>query len=202
MADSDGGWVVIGTRGWLTPWIGVSSTLLMLVSVTSVNILGTLSRALEITIQGALGIIAIVLAVLFVMTTLILNRRWPQAAVNLATSELRSGKRVVPLTHFDSAVLTVLPVRKQRIIVLKILAGKQARADFVLRDRKGRALDEKTNLVLAEALRRTSIAMPVSKADPTGRFGRYNFPGHLTRDEAVALAANPPTRDDALPISS
>ena len=201
--DLPHGWVMIGKRQWFTSWIGVSSLFAVILFTSGFNLAINVGPSLGVpryvAVLGMVGILVLV----FVVTTLILNRRWPQPAVNLDTSELRSGKRIVSLASFDGAVLTALPLRKRnRVVVLKILAGKTARADFVLRDRKGRAPSSETAQVLAEALRRTSIAMPVSKDDPTGRFARYNFPTNITRDEAVGLAKNPPTRDQVLPISS
>jgi len=94
----------------------------------------------------------------------------------------------------------VFPTRETRVVLLRIAAGKRARTEFVLRDKRGETLDERTRNALAEAIRRTAIAMPVSKDDPTGRFARYNFPVNITLEDAVAVVLAPPAKGDALPI--
>lgn len=37
----------------------------------------------------------------------------------------------------------------------------------------------------------SSVAMPSSSDDPTGRFARVNFSQHLTREQAIELASHP-----------
>ena len=51
------------------------------------------------------------------------------------------------------------------------------------------------------ALERSTIAQPTSSHDPSGRFARYNFPGTLSRDEAVALVRRIPLPGEPLPIT-
>ncbi|MCJ1672227.1 MULTISPECIES: hypothetical protein [unclassified Rathayibacter] len=49
---------------------------------------------------------------------------------------------------------------------------------------------------MLELLRGSSIETPTSRDDPTGRFAAVNFPAHLTRDQAIALAERPLTAPD------
>lgn len=194
------GWVPIGERQWSIVWVGASSLVGTLIIYQTLFFITQVGRLLELPLPVvAIVAVGVVTTVLVVMT-LVHRWRWPQPAVNLDTSELRSGTKVVPLAAITTASLAVVSVRKTRVLVLRVTADKEARAEFVLRNRNNHTPDAETLGVLSEALRRTSIAMPVSKDDPDGRFARYNFPGFLTREQAVALVLDPPESDEPLPI--
>ena len=198
--DLPRGWVPIGKRRWNSAWAVTSGVVAAFFFWSSINFSILLGQILQVSplLIGAIGLIVAVPVV--ALATVIRNRRWPQPGVNLDTSELRAGARVVPLRAVDSATLVVFPTRETRVVLLRIAAGKRARTEFVLRDKRGETLDERTRNALAEAIRRTAIAMPVSKDDPTGRFARYNFPVNITLEDAVAVVLAPPAKGDALPI--
>ena len=196
------GWVLIGERRWHSAWIVGTGLFAGIFIANGLNVSIILGRMFDVSPFAMAGALLLILVAILALVTFVRNRRWPQPAVNLDTSELRAGTKVVPLAHIDSASLEVTPLKKTRVVILRITAGKEARAEFVLRDRKDRTPGSTTTRVLAEALRRTTIIMPVSKDDPTGRFAHYNFPGHITREEAVALALAPPTMNDPLPTPS
>ena len=204
-ADAQGlprGWIPIGARRWSNIWIDgavVGSVLFLANGLNFSIIFGKILGVSPIPLAAALPVI---LVAILALARFVHNRRWPQPAVNLDTSQLRAGTNVVPLAAIDSAWLGAIPTRNTRVLVLRITAGKAARAEFILRDRQNHTPDSTTCLVLAEALRRTAIVMPVSKDDPSGRFAHYNFPGHITREQAVALALDPPTRSEPIPIPS
>ena len=196
------GWVPIGERPWHSAWIGGTWLFAALFIANGLNLSVILGRMFDISPFAVAGVLLLILVAILALVTFVRNRRWPQPAVNLDTSELRAGTKVVPLAHIDTASLAVTPLKKTRVVILRISAGREARAEFVLRDRKDRTPDTSTTRVLAEALRRTTIVMPSSKDDPTGRFAHYNFPGHITREEAVAVTLAPPTKNEPLPIPS
>lgn len=98
------------------------------------------------------------------------------------------------------ARLEVLDTKKSRTLTLRFGAEKGPRATVSLLTRKGARLSSDASDDLAEALRRSSIEMPVSKDDPSGRFARYNFPGRLTKADAVEVVLNPPSLHDPLPV--
>jgi hypothetical protein len=196
------GWVPIGERRWRSAWIGGTWLFAVVFIANGLNLSIILGRIFDVSPFAMAGALLLILVAILALVTFVHNRRWPQPAVNLDTSELRAGTKVVPLAHIDSASLGVTPLKRTRVVILRITAGKEARAEFVLRDRKDRTPGTTTTRVLAEALRRTTIIMPVSKDDPTGRFAHYNFPGHITREEAVALALSPPTMNEPLPTPS
>lgn len=196
------GWVLIGERQWHSAWIGGTWLFAALFIVNGLNFSIFVGRMFDVSPFAMAGVLLLILVAILALVTFVRNRRWPQPAVNLDTSELRAGRKVVPLAHIDSASLGVTPLKKTRVVILRITAGREARAEFVLRDQKDRTLGATPSRVLAEALRRTTIIMPVSKDDPTGRFAHYNFPGHITREEAVALVLAPPAMNEPLPIPS
>lgn len=196
------GWIAIGERRWHSAWIGGTWLFAALFIANGLNLGIILGRIFDVSPFAVAGVLLLVLMAILAVVTFVGNRRWPQPAVNLDTSELRAGPKVVPLASIDSASLGISRLKKTRVVILRISAGKEARAEFVLRDRKDRTPDPITTLVLAEALARTSVIMPVSKDDPTGRFSHYNFPGRITREEAVAVALSPPGMNEPLPTPS
>ena len=200
-AELPHGWVRIGERRWWSTWVGATTAFTFLLAFQGVNFV---FRIAEVTFRWdlALLIAVAVTAGLFAVVTLIRNARAPQPWVDLDTGRLRAGDRQpIPLAQIDRAVLSTAPVGKGgRVLVLRVTA-KEARVEFILRDRQDATLDPTSTAVLAEALRRTSIAMPTSIHDPTGRFARYNFPGHVDRDDAVALVEHPPAAGDPLPAA-
>lgn len=195
------GWVRVGERRWWSTWVGATTAFAFFAAIQGVNFFFRIAEtafrwdlALLIGIGVTVGIVAVI--------TLIRNALAPQPWVDLDSGQLRAGtRRPIPLTQVDRAVLTTAPVGNGgRVLVLRLTA-KEARVEFILRDRKDATLDPTSTAVLAEALRRTSVAMPTSIHDPTGRFARYNFPGHVDRDDAVALVEHPPAAGDPLPAA-
>ena len=59
-------------------------------------------------------------------------------------------------------------------------------------------VDERRQLLLA-VIRGSRIARPVSPHDPTGAFGRYNFPGTLDREGAEQVVLQPPAPGEHAP---
>ncbi|MBP1240663.1 hypothetical protein ABID92_002835 [Frigoribacterium sp. PvP120] len=190
------GWVTLGERRWWTPWAGVQWFLLVLVAVNVMQIAWFLTRLLDVPFTGGLAAAVLVPIVVVVATVLVRAHRWPVAAVSLGSDSLRSGARTVSLAAVDAAQIGVVRRRgRPSIVTLRLSAGKAARAEAVLRDHRGQALDDDRRLVLVEALHRSSVAVPVSPDDPTGRFTRLNFPAHLDGDAAVAMALDPGAAD-------
>jgi hypothetical protein len=195
------GWVSIGERHWWTMWSNVQWFLVVLLAANVANITVSLARQWEVPFPVAVLAPLGVLAVVFVIVTVVHHRRWPSVAVSLGSDELRAGARVIPLASVTAAQLMVLPIRKRDpVLILRLLSVEKARAEVLLRDRRGHELPAEQQQVLAEAIRRTTVAMPVSRDDPSGRFARYNFPGHVDRDDAVAVVLRPPRAGEAVPV--
>jgi len=149
----------------------------------------------------SLSFALVILAAIFGLVTVVRNRIYPQPWVNLDTDELRAGRHTVALSRVDRASIPVEPATKNGVLVLRLVAAPEARVEIILRDRRGATLDQTSTAVLAEAVRRTSVAMPTASYDPTGRFARYNFPGRISREDAVALVERPPGPGAPLPAA-
>ncbi|MFP7761046.1 hypothetical protein [Marisediminicola sp. LYQ134] len=199
--DLPRGWIALQPHHWSRAWLGFNAPMAALAVVQMPFVVWHGGRALGGSYLLVFALVILTLVVVFLTTTVIMNRRWPIAEINLDTSELRAGSRVVGLADVDRAMLAAWSVKKVRAVKLR-LTGAGARAEVTVRSRRGALLDDTATRVLAEALRRTAVELPKAKEDPTGRFARYNFPTNITRDEAVAIALNPPTVDDRLPIPS
>jgi hypothetical protein len=194
------GWVRIGERGWWSSWAGYGTVFF----VVTIGWFGLQAgRFFEGLVPFPTDLLAgaAVVAGLFALVTLVRNAIYPQPWVNLDTDELRAGtRRTVALADVDRALVPLDPALRSDVLVLRLTA-KEARVEIILRDRRGPRLDGTSTRVLAEALRRTSVTMPTSPNDPTGRFGRYNFPGHVGLDDAIALVERPPAPGAPLPAS-
>ena len=181
-------------------WAGVS-TLSVVLFVFYLS--GQAARALAEDIPWPLTLVLSVLVVAagLGVVTLVRNAVYPQPWVNLDTDQLRAGRHEpIPLSAVDRALIPVDPATRSDVLVLR-LTGRGARVEIVLRDRRGPSLGPDDTHALAEAVRRTAVAIPTTSYDPTGRFARYNFPGHVDRDSAVALVESPPAPGQPLPAS-
>jgi hypothetical protein len=138
----------------------------------------------------------------FAVTTVLL-RRFPQPWINGELSQVRVGRVVLPWSDLDWAKIRVAtPTKKQRSVGLVIGAGPRARLVFVLRSANGAVLDRDTRTALAQIVAASSITMPRSSNDPTGRFAHLNFPENISKEEALRLIEDPPGPDESLPIPS
>lgn len=197
--DLPHGWVRIGRRRWWSTWAGINTVGVVLFVVYG-GMQATRLLWTVVPLPLALVAAAVVVAMVLLLITSIRNLRYPQPWVNLDTGELRARRRVVSLQDVDRATIPVDPELRRDVLILRLLAA-HARVEIIVRDRRGPALDRVSSDALVEALRRTSIAMPTSSNDPTGRFARFNFPGHISREDAIALAAEPPAVGAPLPAS-
>ena len=184
-------------------WSNFQWLFVLLIAANAGNLAVTVARGWHVSVWAVVGGLAVALVLVFAATTVIRNRRWPTVGVNLGSSELRVGDHAVPLASVNAAQLAVFSVRRRDpALVLRLTSVEPARAKVFLRDRRGHTLPDDQRMVLAEAVRRTSIAMPVSRDDPSGRFARYNFPGHVSLEDTVSLIARPPTAGEPLPVPS
>ncbi|MFD1713219.1 hypothetical protein ACFSBZ_01935 [Amnibacterium flavum] len=140
------------------------------------------------------GLIAVplVVVVLAALATVILKWLVPQPWANFDTSEFRTGRRVVPMSELDWAKVEYLPARSNRTNGMLLRFGSpRLRAVFSLRSARGQTIDEDLARHLAEVIERSSIEVPKSSYDPTGKFARYNFPGSVGKADAITLLLNP-----------
>ncbi|SDM96533.1 hypothetical protein SAMN05216368_10385 [Cryobacterium flavum] len=195
------GWLRLDRAGWwgtfaVTPLNGI------MLGIVPINLGTTTARSFDISIWWgflmALGAIVPVFLVLYLVQRL----RYPQAWVSFDRNELRAGRRVVPLADIVWARLEMFDRKRAhtRMLTLRFGAESGPRASVRLRGRTAQTLPTAVTDIVAEIIRRSSIAVPQTPNDPTGRFARYNYPGSLGRADALEVVLNPPTIDDPAPV--
>ncbi|MFD3444551.1 hypothetical protein ACFDTO_08130 [Microbacteriaceae bacterium 4G12] len=196
------GWVPLGRYRWLSTLVmlaGLPSALVVWWagwSVLQFSVLVTDGAAVPVRILVGLAALVLVVAVI----VLLQSRHAPRPFANFDRSELRLGKRTVPMSEIVWAQLYVWERKRSRSVRLMFGTASKLQVGFVLVGSRGPALDEDTVRLVAEVLRRSEVAMPVDQYDPKGRFAKTNFPTHLTRDEAVEVVRTPPVLGTDLPI--
>jgi hypothetical protein len=125
----------------------------------------------------------------------------PMPVANFSTREIRVRRRTIPFGEIDSAVTELISTyrAKTRLVALRFGKVNGLRASVVIADSGRPTLDAITRERLADVFRQSNIRMPTSSYDPTGAFARYNFPGHLNRDEAIDFALHPPMPGQPMP---
>ena len=197
-----GGWVPLGDHRW-------SSTLLMLAGLPSALVVLSLgSPILQIGLlatDGAafpfrilVGVAALVAVVAVVV--LVQSRRVPRPFANFDRDELRLGRHTVPMSDLVWAQLYVWERKRSRTVTLMFGTAARRQVGLTLVRSGGPALDQQTGRLVAEVLRRSTIAMPVDPYDPKGRFAKTTFPTHLTKEEAIEVVLAPPLFGTDLPI--
>ncbi|WP_411719934.1 hypothetical protein [Mycetocola sp.] len=194
------GWTRLGPHHWTTPFVvrvgSVSFAVCSFVVVVALQFLQDLPW------PRAVVPVLILLAGLAASGLLFVTVRFPQPWVNFDTGEIRTGRRTASLAEIDSAWLFATTSQNTRMLTFRFGVAKGPQVMVWLRDRKGRLLDPETTRLIVAVLKRSNVRMPVSKDDPTGRFARYNFPGQLTLDAAIAVVESPPGPKDPLPVVS
>jgi hypothetical protein len=125
----------------------------------------------------------------------------PLPTANFAKREIRIRGRKLPFDEITVCLGEVVTATRSGRSVVALRFGRQQglRASVILYAGTSPTLDVVARERLADVLRASNIQMPTSKYDPTGAFAHYNFPGYLTRDEAVEMALTPPKPGDPMP---
>jgi hypothetical protein len=113
-------------------------------------------------------------------------------AVDVVGRRLRIRGRVLAFEQVDTAELLPLSHDDASGLLLRFGQKRGRKASVLLRDRTGNVLDDERRELLLAVVRGSRIARPVSPHDPTGAFGRYNFPGTLDREGAEQVVLQPP----------
>lgn len=194
------GWTRLGPHKWSTgfglkipPFAAVAGYLAALVTAQFVN---------EFSWPQAIGASLLVVGAFVAVVALTIHLRFPQPWVNFDTGEIRAGRRTASFSEIDSAWLFAAPMKKARVLPFQFGVAKGPQVIVRLRGAKNQLVDPDTARLLIEVLKRSNVRMPVSNDDPTGRFARYNFPGHLTLEDAIAVVEFPPGPRDPLPVES
>ncbi|NQX17971.1 hypothetical protein [Rathayibacter sp. VKM Ac-2857] len=118
----------------------------------------------------------------------------PAPFADLSARTVRVGSRVTPFASFTAARRVDTGGGSKRVVLEVSAPGQKVLLE--LRDRLGRITTDPTRDAVVTFLRGSSVAMPSSSDDPTGRFAHVNFPQHLTREQAIELASAPLTVPD------
>ena len=195
------GWTRLDRAGWWATFAAGPGNI-ALVAIVPINLGSAVARAVGISawwgLLLSLGTIVPVVLALYLVQRL----RYPQPWVNFDTNELRAGRRIAPLDTITWARLDMLDRQRSHTRLLTLRFGAEAgpRASVRLRNRRGQTPAAAVTTVVAEIIRRSTIVVPHSRDDPRGHFARYNFPGSLSRDDALDVVLTPPTITDPAPV--
>ncbi|MBX0301782.1 hypothetical protein K2F54_17600 [Cryobacterium sp. 1639] len=193
----DDEWVALGFTPWWLPVIGMGpGWFLLFYAPLLVGQVATifdvpLGWALVLTLACAAGCLALGLG--------FVRWRYPPAYVHPATLTIRAGRKRARYAEVTGAKILVSTSKKRRSVTLVLLSEQKLRGAVVLRDARQNVIDPAEAALLQDLVRQSNIALPVSPDDPKGRFTRYNFPGYLTKEDALEIVAHPPAPADPLP---
>lgn len=155
--------------------------------------------ALEPALAIALTLVSImVMAALVVVVYTVVN---PIAHANFTTRQLRIRGRLLRFEEIDTAMIVIAqPTAKHRSIAIRFGKDRGRKTAVTLRVDAELVLSEEERDRIIALLELTSIRMPRSPYDPTGKFARYNFPENLDREAAIDLVRDPPAPMGPLPV--
>ena len=201
------GWVPLVRNHWFADfmanglWLGFVFPPVVLVVHMVLN-----EASVENDVVLSLGFFGLVLVVV-----LLWYRFRPVPEANFQTNEVRRGRRTVAMSDIRWARLLVLETQKSRSITLQFGTGtlhvgaealRQGIASYMVRASGGQTPSVERARIVAEVLRRSSIELPETPDDPTGKFTWFNFPGSITREQAIDVVVNPPAFGDPVPVQS
>lgn len=158
----------------------------------------------QVTLQSVVVSLGVTLLITVAVILIALPFVAPIAEANYDLGQLRWRRRSVPFAEI--AVANLAAARNGNpgpVLALTLSIGPAAglKVTFVLTAGDRVVLDVRRRTLLAEVIRRSKIDYPKDPYDPKGKFARYNFPGALTRDEALDIVLHPPAPGDPLPIA-
>jgi hypothetical protein len=201
------GWVTLVRNHWMTEFAASGFSIIIWV-VLATNVTGLFTDGLSF--AGELLVWAGVL-VAGLLVALLWFRFRPVPRVNLDTNEVRIGTRQFSMSEIRWALLLVKETKNSRSITLQFgpgtlrigaEQGSPWRPSYVVRTAFGQTPPAERARLVAEVLRRSNIVLPETPDDPTGKFTWFNFPGSITREQAIDVVLHPPAFDDPLPIPS
>jgi hypothetical protein len=149
-------------------------------------------KGLRITLAlaGLLASIAVLLALAY--------RSTPPVRVAVDAELVCLKRREVSFRDISKATVMLSGLAKKRSILLVL--GTQGRLSGIvmLRDHRNIPVDEEARAALLAVLHGSSITIPVSPDDPRGKLNHVNFPGSLTKDDAITLVEANPRIDQAI----
>ncbi|GAB2451804.1 hypothetical protein HD599_002491 [Conyzicola lurida] len=196
MAELPHGWVVVGPKpSWrmvLGTRIGVRIYPLILLVVTGPQVARMFASNDDSTL---VTVVALVLAVVVAAVSVALIVAAQRPRLNFDTSQLRVGRKTIGFADLTTAMSVGLPRGTTTDWSLQIGRGSAAPLLFTVRSTRDPELSDSDRELVAELLRRSSVALPAPKSDrddPTGKFAWMDHPNHLSRDEAIEWVLNTP----------
>lgn len=116
-------------------------------------------------------------------------------------ASIRVGRRTIDAGELSRATLQVDRALQPSRDLLLHLHAPRVRAAVWLRSRGRVLLSDEEQQVLLRVLARSGVEPPRSAFDPAGRFTHANFPGALTKEEALDLVRNVGDAAAPLPIT-
>lgn len=145
-----------------------------------------------------------VIAAAGVIAWLVVRARHPQVFVHPGRQEVRAGRSITPWSAVTSAEVktSALWPGAGRTLILLLRDDSGMRVPLILRRRGRRGLSAAESDLAAEMIEASAVELPRAKEDPHGRFSRFTFPTHVSREDALDLIRTPPGDDDPLPVQT
>ena len=144
--------------------------------------------------RALLGLGASAVAALLAVACAIVFRRG--VFVDLAAARLRVGNHVLAFCDIDKA--RVVRQGDDSDVMLVFGSAHRTQAKVLISVDPDTELDRSSRNRLVAVLEASSIQMPVSQYDPTGRFAQHNFPDNLSREQAIGLVRDPAAAHERL----
>lgn len=197
-ASNDDRCITLGGPSWLRPLIVVSPVILVLLLTNGLNVAAILSGSVPL--PWSIVMVIGVAGAIFVLPMVIIRFLYPPVRLNDGSALIRAGRHTSAYSEVTTALLLVSASKTRRNLNLLLRSANGLRAVILVRDAKERTLPPEAAALVCDLIRDTNIAMPLSSADPKGKFARYNFPNNVTKEDALHLIEHPPTFHDPLPI--
>jgi hypothetical protein len=163
------------------------------VAIIGGNVIFDALDPVAVPLAARLAVLVGALVVFNVLPLVVHAIRQPAPYADLSAETVRVRSRVTPFASFTTA--RRIETGRSKQVVLEVSAPGQ-KVLLELRDRLGRVTTDPTQDAIVTFLQGSSVSMPSSSDDPTGRFAHVNFPQHLTREQAIELASHPLTVPD------
>jgi hypothetical protein len=187
---SSGAWVRIPSPTAQHRWL-IAVASLAIAGVFLWTPIGTVTRLVDRAV-GPSPVISFGLPVLLPLIVggiayLISSERTQPLEVDAARSRLRLGRREWGFSEVTGARVELAGGDGDDTLVLRLTTTGGESCGILVSTRTGTRIDDAQRDALLALVDGSRIAPPRSKDDPHGRFAHIEFPGHLTREDAMAL---------------
>ena len=146
-----------------------------------------------------LGVMLVVIGVVGGIVAFRVFHSNPPVTVNLDARLVCLRRRPVPFDEVTRAQLGPYGSVKKPVMVLTLGTAGRRIGIVMLRDHNDTPMSEEARGALLSVLNGSNVTRPISPDDPTEKFAKYNFPGQLTKIEAISLVERNPKINEPLP---